>query len=219
MQIVEPYAKPLNLPDRQAGIEMLKRIESYARVSHRSEERQTDSTWERFIKAVVMDKGDMSVLEHESVTCECLVDRGVSHEWVRHRIGAYTQESTRFVNYGKMFGLQFIEPAGIRESEFEAAWLDGMRTSSIAYTKMLESGATPQQARSVLPNALATKLIVTYNLRSWRQFFMMRTTRETHPDFRRIASGLLSVFKERVPLIYDDLVTEEKQSISLSKPR
>lgn len=218
MQIVEPYAKPLFLCGRHVGVMMLRRIEGYARVSHRSEEAQTETSWERFIKAVVVDRGDWSVVEHEYVTVESLVDRGVSHEWVRHRIGAYTQESTRFVRYKD--GLSMILPVGIEpKSPAYYTWLFSMENAEKAYFDLLEKKKTPQEARSVLPNALATKLIVTYNLRSWRQFLMARTTKETHPDFRRVTIPLLKTFQELIPILYDDLVPEQKQSISFSKPR
>ncbi len=218
MKIIEPSFEIITPSSREAGISMLRQIERYARVSHRSEERQTQDTWERFIQAVVVEKGDWSVVEHVSATVIARVDRGVSHEWVRHRIGSYTQESTRFVNYKKVGEIEVIRPEGLT-SEFESPWQESIAKSCWAYTVLMDRKASPQMARSVLPNALATTLVVTYNLRSWRQFFMMRSTRETHPDFRRIVIPMLKEFQNRIPLLFDDIVPEEKQSISLSKPR
>ena len=108
MKIVEPSFEIVNPVDREEGIAMLRKIEGYARISHASEERQTEDTWERFIKGVVIDHADWSVTEHQIVTVIARVDRGVSHEWVRDRIGSYTQESTRFVNYKKVGQIDVI---------------------------------------------------------------------------------------------------------------
>lgn len=226
MRIVEPSFEIRKIHTREDGIALLREVEYYARISHRSEEAQTAYSWERFLKLVLMSKGDWSVAEHEKVTVIVRVDRGVTHEWVRHRIGSYTQESTRFVNYGKK-EIEFIEPEWSGEEKLGRdvssgrpwEWVNAMERAETAYLRLLEGGATPQIARSVLPNATASTIAVTYNLRSWRQFFMMRTTRESHPDFRKITIPMLAAFKERIPLLYDDIVPEVKQSISLSRPR
>lgn len=214
---------------------MLRRIETYARISHRSEDLMSPDSWKRFIPAVVIKKGDWSVAEHCTATVIARVDRGISHEWVRHRIGSYTQESTRFVNYGKR-EMEFIEPYWPEtENEklmemlspgeitmvpaYRYMWTAQMVEAERVYKQLLYEGVSPQLARSVLPNALATTIAVTYNLRNWRQFFMMRTTKETHPDFRRIAIPMLEAFQTRIPFLFDDIEVEQKQSISLSKPR
>ncbi len=200
------------------GVCMLRLIEQFARVSHRSEEAQTYDSWKRFIKAVVVDKGDWSVTEHCSATVIFRVDRGVTHEIVRHRLFSYTQESTRFVNYGKK-EIEFVEPAFANKQRSFVRWQQSVRDSELEYLDQLELGESPQIARSVLPNATAATLVMTGNLRNWRQLLMMRATKETHPDLRRITIPLLAAFKERVPLLYDDLEPEQKQSISLSRPR
>lgn len=216
MKIIEPDFKIL-FP-YQDGVEMLRLVERIARVSHRAEDAQTEDSWMRFIKAVVVDKGDWSVTEHVIITVEARVDRGISHEWVRHRIGSYTQESTRFVNYEKKGEIEVIRPKRLQEKNFQT-WRDAVATGCAAYLNLIHNGEKAQDARSVLPHGLATTIISTYNLRSWRQFFMMRTTKETHPDLRRVTIPMLAEFQKIVPLLYDDIVPEEKQSISLSRPR
>ena len=107
MKIVKPYAKIME-PDLLAGA--LKRIEYSARISHGSEDAQTEDSAERFIRAVVLQHGDWSVVEHVSASVEFLVDRGITHEIVRHRIASYTQSSTRFINYAKKMPPTFIYP-------------------------------------------------------------------------------------------------------------
>ncbi len=218
MRIVEPSFEIVNPTNREEGIAMLRKIEGYARISHASEDRQTEDTWERFIKAVVVDRGDWSVVEHQSATVIARVDRGVSHEWVRHRIGSYTQASTRFINFKKVGEIDVIRPEGLKQED-ETVWLESVAKACWGYTVLMDRGNSPQMARSVLPNALATTIAVTYNLRSWRQFFLMRSTRETHPDFRRVVLPLLAEFKNRIPLLFEDIEPEAKQSISLARAR
>lgn len=230
MKIVEPYAKMLNCWDLEIpefrkpdGIQMLRRIEYYARVSHASEDKMTFHSYDRFLRSVVLQHGDMSVIEHEKVTCEFLVDRGITHELVRHRIGSYTQESTRFVNYQKRGGeAKFICPFDVGTPAFNtmfAQWHDVMRECEISYMRLLEFGASPQVARSVLPNALASKIIVTYNLRSWRHFFIMRTSLEAHPQMRQVCDPLLREFQEKIPILYEDITPGERQADAMRRLR
>jgi len=208
MNIVEPYAKVLDFTHPIQGIDLLRKVEWIGRISHRSEEAQTPTSWERFIKSVVLGHGDWSITEHAVVSVDALVDRGITHEWVRHRIGAYTQESTRFVNYAKKMEPSFIYPRGMAG---EGVWEATINHAEQAYQSLIAWGVAPQLARSVFPNALASRLIVTYNLRNWRHFFLMRTSIETHPQMREVTIPLLKEFQEKIPLLYDDIVPESRQ--------
>jgi thymidylate synthase (FAD) len=214
MKIIEPsfslsnpYSEFLNIDD---GIKMLRFIEKQARISHRSEDRQTEGSWNKFIRAVVLDHGDYSVIEHAHVTGTIRTDRGVSHEIVRHRIFSYTQESTRFVRYkGNM---EFIKPVRLNEDlqsvmKFEVH----CESSENLYKELLDRGGSPQEARSILPNSLATTIAVTGNLRAWRWFFLARTTKETHIDFRRFSVPMLEEFKKVVPILFDDIEPNVRQ--------
>ncbi len=201
-----------------SGVSALQLIEGIGRVSHRSEDAMTAESYRRFIPAVVLQHGDWSIVEHISASVEFLVDRGISHEIVRHRIASYTQESTRFVNYAKKQVLPFIRPLGIQvESHNEKIFKHDIKESVNAYEALLAGGATPQIARSVLPNALATKLIMTCNLRNWRNFLIKRTTKETHPEMRRVTDPLLVSFKAEYPYIFDDIVAGERQVDALRR--
>lgn len=222
MNIVKPYAEIQTISGFRdlvvGGRIALEDIERYARVSHRSEERITPDSWRRFIYFVVLEKGDWSVTEHVLATVEFLVDRGITHEIVRHRIASYTQESTRFCNYGKKDGqITVIEPPFNNPLVEQKIWYESVAKAEQCYLRLLEVGVSPQIARSVLPNSLASKIICTMNLRTWRHFFMMRTTQEAHPQMRQVTIPLLEDFKKYIPLLYDDLVPEQKQSISLAR--
>jgi thymidylate synthase (FAD) len=217
MNIVEPYARMLSCT-KEKGIQALQNIEWIGRISHRSEEAQTATSWERFIKAVVLTHGDWSITEHVSMTVDAVVDRGITHEWVRHRIGAYTQESTRFVNYEKKRPAEFIKPQ-LNNGHAELCWETVIEVAEAQYRKLVLDGCSPQIARSVLPNSLASRLIVTYNLRNWRHFFLMRTTAESHPQMRQVTIPLLKEFQEKIPLLYDDIVPNSRQIDNLQKAR
>ena len=220
MQTIKPYAEIMWLSDRNAGIQLLRKIEYCARVSHRSEEAMTDSSWHRFLTAVVLQHGDWSVTEHGTVTVDAIVDRGVTHEWVRHRLGAYTQESTRFCNYGKSGEIKAIVPFEIvPDGEELRSWIRSISDAELEYLRLLKAGYTPQIARSVLPNALASRLITTFNLRQWRHFFLMRTCKEAHPQMKEVTIPLLVQFKERIPLLYDDILPERWQADNLRIPQ
>lgn len=202
------------------GVELLRWVEFNARISHRSEEAQTGDSWRRFIKAVVLEHGDYSVIEHASVTAILRVDRGVTHELVRHRLFSFTMESQRFINYRKKYpdGLEFIRPSNIPDAA-KWNWEQGCANSEKEYLSMLDWGTRPQEARSVLPNACASTISVTGNLRTWRHLFIMRTTKETHPDFRAVTIPMLVQFQRLIPILYEDIQPDCRQIDNLSKPR
>lgn len=217
MRIIEPSFEVINPKNREAGIDALRFIERMARISHRSEDLQTADSWDRFIRAVVIAHGDWSVVEHSHATVIFRVDRGFMAEITRHRLASYTIESTRFVNYSKR-EMEFIEPAW--KSDFDpSAWKDHIKTVETLYLDMLEKGTSPQIARSILPNSLATTISLTSNLRNWRHMFMMRVSKEAHPDMKRIMIPLLEEFKRRIPILYDDIEADIKQNVSISRAR
>lgn len=219
MKIIESNFQIIDPLGTTEGIKLLQKIEAMARISHRSEEKQTPDTWDRFIRAVVIGHGDWSVVEHASATVIFRVDRGVTHELVRHRLFSFTQESTRFVRYrGDM---EFILPPQLEPDKTSSydTWKTVMREAEMRYQEMIENGVRPQEARSVLPNALAATIAVTGNLRNWRHFFLMRTSKETHPDFRRVTIPLLEEFQQLIPILYEDIVPNARQIDNLGMPR
>lgn len=213
--VVKPYARILDPSTDKQGITRLRNIEAHARVSHLSEDRITLDSYDRFLRSITLSHGDFSVIEHEKATVEVVCDRGISHEWVRHRIGSYTQESTRFVNYAKQQGgARFIAPP-FKLDTSKAKWAKFAELSELLYMELLSDGETPQLARSVFLTSTKTKLIVTYNLRTWRHFFIMRTCQEAHPQMKELTIPLLEAFQKRIPILFEDIVPNTKQSISM----
>ena len=228
MNIIKPYARLLpspgsNLPDftRFDGLDLLARVEWAARISHRSEEDATSESWDRFLRSVVLKRGDWSVTEHAYVSVDFYVDRGITHEIVRHRLFAFTQESTRFVNYAKKLPPSFVMPLAVAQSEAaKGIWERTIDSIEDAYMQLVSLGfISPQIARSVFPNALASRIIVTGNLRNWRHFLLMRTTKEAHPQMREVTIPLLAEFQEKIPIFYEDIEPLAKQSDNLTKGR
>jgi len=209
MKIVQPWAV---IEDRIDGDEILKKLEKYGRTCYKSEHKITPESARGFIKFII-EHGHETVLEHEKITVRVVCDRGVSHEIVRHRIASYSQESTRYCNYSQnKFGHEitviapcFWKSVSDEDKQKYDIWKKAMEEAERAYLKLLELGASPQEARSVLPNSLKTELVMTMNLREWRHFFKLRTQAASHPQMIEIARPLLDEFKRRIPVIFDDI--------------
>lgn len=226
MKIVKPSYLPVTPFGELSpgiGVGMLEYIERMGRISHRSEDRQEHGSWRKFIQTHVLEHGDWSITEHASFTVIFRLDRGTTHELVRHRLFGFTQESTRFVNYEKrQIELEFIYPADAPKAEgfeYDATWVKAMQDAEEHYKFLISKGWRPQEARSVLPNALASTIAVTGNVRNWRHAMLMRTTKETNPDFRTVMIPLLADLKLCVPLIFDDIEPNGRQAENLKKGR
>lgn len=132
------------------------------------------------------------ICKHQYVTMRFTCDRGVTHEFVRHRPYSFAQESSRYVNYAKN-DMQFIKPADFDswDARKQAYFIDSLTVAAISYIKLISDfNAPPQEARAVLPNAIKTELVVTGNTEEWIHFFNLRlvgTTGKSHPDIRRVA--------------------------------
>lgn len=195
------------------GEEILKKIERAGRTCYKSEDKITVDSAAKFVR-MIRDLGHESIIEHEKITVRIICDRGVTHEIVRHRLASYSQESTRYCNYGKSkFGneITVIEPCfwqsdSPQDKERYEIWEKAIEEAEKAYLKLIELGATPQEARSVLPNSLKTEIVTTMNIREWRHFFKLRTSNAAHPQMREIARPLLDEFKKRIPVLFDDIV-------------
>jgi thymidylate synthase (FAD) len=219
MLLVKPsftILTPINAND------ILKRIEAAGRTCYKSEDKITEDSAIKFVKAI-LTRNHESVIEHESLSVRFICDRGVTHEIVRHRLASYSQESTRYVNYEKK-GIAFVIPpwvqldpcevTDVRDEintavangrKAEAEWLTMMAMSEHAYNYLIDQGWKPEQARSVLPNSLKTEIVMTANLREWRHFFKLRTSSAAHPQMREVAQPLLDELRSKIPVIFDNL--------------
>ena len=159
-----------------------------------------------------------TVFHEKRISVRWTCDRGVSHEFVRHRVFSFAQESTRYCNYSKdKFGneLTFIIPTWLTLPESNYTYCDGdwidankqviqisedeanahsflntLDCSEYQYTMLMNAGWKPQQARQVLPNALKTELVMTGFESDWKHFFELRCDTAAHPDARKLALEL-----------------------------
>ncbi len=212
MNIIHPSIEIINAPDYGT---MLKKIERIGRVCYKSEGKITEDSAEGFIRGIIK-RGHESVIEHESISVSVICDRGVTHEIVRHRVASYSQESTRYCNYtdGKFGGqITFIDPCtGFgwdldtdRGRNLWKVWNKAMDAAEWSYRQMIKHGATPQEARSVLPNSLKTEIVMTMNLREWRHFIKLRTSPAAHPQIREVANIIAENFATNYPVFFGDL--------------
>lgn len=208
MKIIKPSVEIITPIDGEA---ILKHIEQCGRVCYKSEDKITDDSAKKFIENIIK-RGHEAVLEHFNITVKFICDRGVSHEIVRHRLASYCQESTRYCNYSKDgFGneITVIKPCFWDEGDPQyIAWAESCNVSEDIYIWLLQNGATPQEARSVLPNSLKTEVIMTMNLRELRHFFKLRCAPAAHPQMREVAIMLLEEVKAKVPIIFDDIAID-----------
>ena len=217
MKIIDPsytILRPCAL-DAVARKDALHAIADAARTCYKS-----TGTDDATLVAQLVRNGHEAMLEHYSISVRFTVDRGVSHEIVRHRIASYAQESTRYCSYNKeKFGSEITV---IRPSEFEPGtanyeiWAQACQACEKAYFALLENGAAPEFARDVLPTSLKTEIIVTMNLREWRHFFRMRaagTTGRPHPQMRQVAQPLLEEMRPWLPEVFADLDKQTRDDV------
>lgn len=200
------------VPKSELCPEVLTRLERYGRVCYKSENKMMQGTTTEFL-GLITRRGHESIIEHEKVTVLFIIDRGVSHEVVRHRIASYSQESTRYCNYSKeKFGgeISVIEPFYfVGKEDAYRHWKEACLVAEKTYIDLLEMNCSPQEARSVLPNSLKTEIVVTYNLREWRHFFRLRAASAAHPQMRQVAIPLLLLFKRELPVLFADIKFDE----------
>ena len=216
MKIIKPSIEVLDTLDQAV---ILKRLELVGRTCYKSEDKITDISCVEFVKKIIKS-GHLAIIEHYDISVRVICDRGVTHEIVRHRIASYAQESTRFCNYasGKFENvITVIAPCFWNTEEYEetkdsliqdekmGVWRDTMWYLEASYLRLISLGATPQEARSVLPNSLKTEIIMTMNLREWRHFLTLRTSKAAHPQMREVANMILSEFKSKIPVIFEDI--------------
>lgn len=182
-------------------MDLLQDIERIGRVCYKSEHRITSSSAAPFVHSII-ERGHESVLEHISITVRFVTDRAIANELVRHRIAAYSQESTRYCNYKDK--IEFIYPKNVSDKQLQLI-MEACACAATTYQSLIADGATPEVARDVLPLCTKTELIATYNLREWRHILRLRTDKAAHPKMRELMQTLLQFFQGLVPIIFDDI--------------
>lgn len=203
MQIINQSYEILTFISKE---HIYKAIELSGRTAYKSEDKITENSSISFIENIIK-RGHESVLEHFNISIKFITDRGVTHELVRHRLCAYTQESTRYCNYNKK-GMTFIKPVFWNENTPEyKIWLMSMEQSEKYYNILLNTShnITPQEARTVLPNSLKTEIVCTTNIREWRHILKLRTSKTAHPQMQALMIPLLKELQNKLPILFNDI--------------
>lgn len=202
----------------EGGVKELKIIELAGRTAYKSENNISDdiSSAKRFVNMIVK-LGHESVLEHSLLTVRFTCDRGVSHEIVRHRMAAYTQESTRYCNYASgKFGreITFVAPSTLKKDSIEYfEWYQACDEAEKNYIACMQLNMKPEQARAVLPMSVKTEVVMSANYREWRHFLKLRCAKTAHPDIRKLALELLCELQLRIPVVFDDIYEKYKEEM------
>lgn len=196
MKIVEPSTTLLWItPDAE------RLIEAAGRTAYKSEDKITDDSHKVFIRKII-ELGHESVLEHACASFRIVCNRGVSHELVRHRLASYTQESTRYCDYGGL-GIQIIRPPGLVADSDHWTWYNACTDAERAYNDLRASGHPPQIARAVLPICLKTEIVMTANFREWRHVLKLRTSPKAHPEMQEIANLIQEELRRQAPTCFN----------------
>jgi len=208
-------------------------IETAGRTCYKSEDNATQDSAEAFVKQLIVS-GHESVLEHCCITVRFTCDRSCSHQLVRHRLGSFSQESQRYVGLDKA-GFRVVCPVtieGLDIGQYEKdsdnvwfvgdgklsdllegdklnnaeVWLNAIYGSFNGYMSLKKAGVKSEDARSLLPNAVATEVVSTFNIRQWRHVFEERAlNKKAQKQIRELMLDTLVMFNVFVPCLFSDL--------------
>lgn len=181
-------------------------IEYAGRVCYRSKSKGDPAS---FIQARIRD-GHESIIEHASATFEISgISRACSHQLVRHRLASYSQESQRYVS---MDNPEWVLPPSImKDEEALKIWEQFAEKVKEAYRALRARGIAKEDARFVLPNATATRIVVTMNFRELRHFFRVRISPQAQWEIRELAVRMLEIIYPHAPAVFGDLREELRQ--------
>ncbi len=195
MKIIKPSVE---LIDEVNANDVYKKIERCGRVCYQSEPKGNP---EDFVRMLIK-RGHESVLEHVSLTFHIICDRAIQNELVRHRLASFSVESTRYVKYDELKVISDAEVALQHVTDFKNAL---KRLEKLYKYAVNSGGVPPEHARDILPLCLKSELYMTANLREWRHILKLRTSKHAHPQMRTIANSILAVFKDKLPVIVEDI--------------
>ena len=190
----------VELLNPQSYEELTEKIEIAGRVCYQSEPKGDP---EKFIRMIIK-RGHESVLEHGSLTFKLRTNRAIANEIVRHRLASYSQESTRYVKYGDIEFIPWIDPRGLKINhiyDLEVLY----HNIEFLYKRLIEDNFKAEDARDILPNAAATTLVMTMNFRELRHFLKLRLDKAAHPQIRELAGMILEILKEKYPVFVEDI--------------
>lgn len=220
MIVVEPsvallaYTVPNWGPLSTAGATEV--IERCGRVCWKSEGKAGPGTAAGFVGRVVGQFHHESIAEHASATVLFVTDRIVSHQIVRHRIAAYSQESTHYINYAKKGEeLSVCAPIGLERGTWQwDAWARAVREAEDAYFKLVNGGVRHYTARYAMPMCLKTELVATYNFRTWLHVLRLRTAPNNTPEIIDLMRKAGAILAGLCPELFGEWEEKERGSVN-----
>jgi thymidylate synthase (FAD) len=174
------------------------------------------SSTEELIKKVIR-KGHHSVLEHAMATFRIKGgSRVFTHELVRHRLMSPSQESQRYVEYGKVRNYDVVLPMTIEQTEFKSRYLELATECERLYSEMVKADIPKEDARYILPNGTTSEIVISANFREFRHIFQVRCHPRAHWEIRNICLIMLEVMKKEASIVFHDFhIDRETNSASL----
>ncbi len=191
-----------------------KLLEKAGRTCYLSFDRIAENTEKKFLSTIIKH-GHTSVLEHAYVTFRITgVSRSFTHQLVRHRIGAFSQQSQRYVNE-KNF--TYTTPPKIEKNPAAKEVFDSfMNHSKDVYMKLQELGIPNEDARFVLPNSVNSEIVFSTNFRELRHIFKVRGVKQAQWEIREVCIEMLKILKEKVPDVFSYcVINEQDKTISI----
>ncbi len=175
------------------------------------------SSTEELIKKVIR-KGHHSVLEHAVATFRIKGgSRVFTHELVRHRLMSPSQESQRYVEYGKTKPFEFVVPPTIRNTKFEDKLKGLAHEAYFLYQQMVNKDIPKEDARYILPNATTSEIVISANFRELRHIFEVRCVERAHWEIREACLEMLKIMKQQAPIVFWDFQIDEKKKLAFRK--
>ena len=221
MKIIDQSVKVIYPRSLGGGVAELKDIEFAGRNCWRSEERITDESYRQFIDSL-RSRGHESPVEFAFIKLEIVTSRDVMAELTRHRLASFAIESQRYVNESKFDGgIRFIRPLfyipfdpyydySHHNMAYEASrkWDDAMLLAEDAYNQMINMGVKNQDARKVLPNSTACRIMMACNMRELSHIYELRSSKAAYPEMRE----LMRLLKQEVDKVYPGFLPDKETS-------
>lgn len=193
--------------DKNIGKDMMKRIEYAGRNCYASQDKITEDSYSKFISNL-LKRHHESPFEFADLTFDITTSRAVLAEITRHRLASFCVESQRYIQEAKTGDITFIKPEWDTELPEDTAcitWRLSMIQIENDYKNLIADGMKPEEAREVLPNSTACRIIMKANVREWRHFFNLRCSPAAYPQMRSLALGMLKQAHEVMPDAFEDI--------------
>lgn len=194
-------------PDQDHGVDCVKAIEHAGRNCYASYDKANENSYKVFVASLIK-RGHEAPIEFGDMTVAMTTSRSILAEITRHRLSSFCVESQRYIQEAKTGDITFIAPTWYNDKEEDdnsAIWHSTMRMVESSYKHLINNGAKPEEAREVLPNSTACRIVMKANLREWRHIFDLRCSVAAYPQMRELMRDLLCKAHERIPIVFDDL--------------